>query len=169
MPGVPARDPIERVALPGEVDRRVPRPSVGRHRCHRRVINSAENVVDALQELFMHFWPVRLSMTRPRELLPRHPAERSSFISSTNPLSSDRYAPGSVRLLLGRSQPIPGIVGRPSNHPCPKCESTRTIRMAMEKSHDYWRCFACGQKFDVPNKPDTPERRVSDKPRKVDR
>ena len=60
-------------------------------------------------------------------------------------------------------------MGRPSNHPCPKCESTRTIRTAMEASHDYWRCFVCGHTFDVPNKPGKLSRRASDKRRKVPR
>lgn len=60
-------------------------------------------------------------------------------------------------------------MGRSANQPCPKCESTRTIRTAMEKSHDYWRCFACGQAFDVPHLSDKPQRRAADRKRTIDR
>ena len=39
----------------------------------------------------------------------------------------------------------------------------------MEKSHDYWRCLACGRTFDIPNKTEKPQRRAADKQRKVER
>ena len=52
---------------------------------------------------------------------------------------------------------------------CPRCESADTIRTGESLDWEYWRCYACGRTFDVRLASATPQRRATDKKRKVTR